>query len=351
MKIAIKKYWKLILVLLVLVIAGLLWRSKTESTDSSTVINTEKVKRADFVKIVSSSGKTQAKNSVELKFQTSGKLRWVGVQEGDRVHAYQAIASMDSREVQKTLEKSLRDYSNERNDFEETWRVTYDGRRPVNALTDTVKRILEKNQWDLEKAVLDVELKSLAVEYSTLVTPIAGIVTHVDTPVAGINITPATSVFEIIDPSSILFEANIDEVDVGGLQVGQQAHVNLDAYPDRTLEGTVSAIAYSAKTSTGGATVFPVKVSLSVQDAIRVGLNGDVTIETQKSPQSLIVPFASVREDDKGKFVYKKTGSSFQKTRVTIGIGTDDEIVILNGLDENDDVATKGFSNIKPISP
>ncbi len=334
-----------------LLIAGLIWRSKTVSKETSPAISTAKVKRADFVKIVSSSGKTQAKNSVELKFQTSGKLRWVGVQEGDAVKAYQAIASLDGREVQKTLEKSLRDYSNERNDFEETWRVTYDGKKPKDALTDTIKRILEKNQWDLEKAVLDVELKSLAVEYSTLVTPIAGIVTHVDTPVAGINITPATSVFEIVDPSSILFEANIDEVDVGGLSIGQLARVNLDAYPNRTFEGTVSAIAYSAKTSAGGATVFPVKVSLSIYDAIRLGLNGDVTIETQKSPQSLIVPFAAVREDDEGKFVYKKIGSSFQKTRVTIGTGTDDEIVILEGLRELDEVAIKGFTNIKTNTP
>ena len=84
-------------------------------------------------------------------------------QRRDRVKAYQAIAQLDSREVQKNLEKVLRDYSAERNDFEEMWRVTYKGiKDPQTALTDTVKRILEKNQWDLEKAVLDVELKHLA---------------------------------------------------------------------------------------------------------------------------------------------------------------------------------------------
>src|SRR3972149_2503987 len=96
---------------------------------------------------------------------------------------------MDMREVQKNLENELKDYAKQRNDFENRLQVAYDARPLI--IDDRVRRILEKDQWDLDKAVLDVELKALAVEYSTLVTPIAGIVTHVDTPVAGVNITPA----------------------------------------------------------------------------------------------------------------------------------------------------------------
>ena len=96
----------------------------------------------------------QAEKAVELKFQASGKLTWVGAKEGDTVTAYQALAGLDRREVQKNLEKALRDYSSERNDFEQTWRVTYDGKTPNDAFNDTVKRILEKTNGILEKAVL-----------------------------------------------------------------------------------------------------------------------------------------------------------------------------------------------------
>jgi len=350
MKVTIKKRLFLIIFLLSVILAGWIWQSKTASLKTSPSVSIAKVKKIDFLKIVSSSGKTSANKSVKLKFQTSGKLTWVGVKEGDFVYAYQAIASLDRRDVQKTLEKTLRDYSTQRNNFDEMTKITY-GEKKTTDVNDTIKRILEKNQWDLEKSVLDVELKNLALEYSTLVSPIAGIVTHIDTPVAGVNITPAAAEFEIIDPASILFEANIDEVDVGGLLVGQRATINLDAYADRTFEGTVSAIAFNAKTSAGGATVFPVKISFGNSDVIRVGLNGDVTIETEKSPQSLVIPLTAIKEDESGKFVYKKTGSTFQKKRVTIGIKSDDEVVILEGLTELDEVAIKGFTNIKTSTP
>lgn len=310
-------------------------------------ITTEQVKRTDFVKTISSSGKIQAEKSVDLKFQTSGKLQWVGVAEGDTVSAYQAIATLDRREVQKNLEKALRDYSSERNDFEELWRVTYTGHTPENSLTDTMKRILEKNQWDLEKAVLDVELKQLAVEYATLITPIAGIVTHIDTPQAGVNITPAASVFSVSDPTSLVFTASVDETEVSDLSIGLEAVIMLDAFPEATFSGTISYISLTSELSSGGATVFPVKIKLSNQEGLRIGFNGDVTIETKREPDVLVIPTEALREDKGETYVFKKVNKAYVKTPVKIGERNEDVIIILAGLEEKDLVVTKGFTAIK----
>lgn len=340
-------------IIVVVIAAGLLLRQRSlVKADSATAIATAPVIKKDFVKRVESSGKTKAGKSVDLKFQTSGRLAWVGVKEGDNVSAYQAIAGMDVREVQKTLEKSLRDYSSQRNTFDQTWKVTYNNvQDPTTAPNDTVRRILEKNQWDLEKSVLDVELKHLSLEYATLVTPIAGLVTHIDTPVAGINITPATSVFEIIDPDSIVFEAKIDEVDVGLLSVGQEAIVSLDAYPDREFKATITRIAYAAETSTGGATVFPVELTLSDSQSLRVGFNGDVRIDASKMSDALVIPVSALREESKSKYVFKKVGDSYKKIPVTVSTTSDNEAVITEGLAQGDQIVTKGFTQIPATKP
>lgn len=337
----------IICVALLALLGGIFSIQRSKTQNGSGQIKTAKVTLTTFTKSVQSSGKTKAEKSVELKFQTSGKLTWVGVKEGDTVAAYQAIAGLDLREVQKTLDKALRDYSSERNDFEEMWRVTYHGvQNPATALTDTVKRILQKNQWDLDKAVLDVELKHLAVEYATLITPIAGIVAHIDTPVAGVNITPASAVFEIVDPGSLVFQANIDEVDIGSLVVGQTASIALDAFPDATFSGKVVYISYISEISAGGATVFPVKIAFDQPQKLRIGLNGDVTIEMTAIPDALVVPIEAIREQDSGKFVYKKTGTSYTLAPVTVGEQNDSDIVITRGLSQGDVVVTKGFSYV-----
>ena len=318
---------------------------KTKTQDA--VIKTAPVAREDFIKSVGSSGKTKATRSVDLKFQTSGRLAWINVKEGDWVSAYQAIAGLDKREVQETLENTLRDYSLQRNTYEETARVTYQGRfKPTEALDDTMKRLLEKNQWDLESAVADVELDHLAVEYATLITPIAGVVTHVDTPVAGINITPATAVFTVVDPDSMIFEANADEIDVGNLSLGQKASIALDAYPDATFSGTISYISYSSELSAGGATVFPIQIAFDEPQKIRIGLNGDVTIDALRIPLVLTVPLEAIREEEGGKYVFKKNDHSYVKTKVKTGQQNDDKIVIEEGLSEGDSVVIKGFNNL-----
>lgn len=353
MKRFVQKFWKFIMVIAILVVIGGIWWSKRAKQQTASSIKTSSVTRQTFIKTISSSGKTKADKSVSLKFQTSGKLAWVGVKEGDTVAPFQAIATLDSREVQKNLEKTLRDYDKERNDFEETWRVDYSGKKPEQALTDTVKRILEKNQWDLERAILDVELKHLSVEYSRLVTPIGGIVTHLDTPVAGVNITPATAVFEISDPKSLIFEANIDEVDIEGLTMDQHAIIRLDAYPESTFSGKISYIAYTSEPSSSGATVFSVKITFDNPEILRIGLNGDVTIEVERQDNALTVPTEALRDDKDGAYVYKKEGGVFIKTRVKTGLKNDNDIVIDSGLAEGDIVVTKGFGNIpktnKPI--
>lgn len=346
MKSFIQKYWKWIAVIVVSIVGIALWQQYSANQRSVASVSTAKVKRGTFIKSISSSGKTKADKSADLKFQTSGKLAWVGVKEGDMVKAGQVIATLDNREVQKNLEKALRTYSSERNDYEQTWRVTYDGKQPNDAFNDTIKRILQKNQWDLDKAVLDVELQSLAVEFAALASPITGIVTHIDTPVAGVNITPASAVFSVADPKSLVFDANVDETEVGSLSMNQPAEIRLDAFSESTFSGKVSYISYASETSAGGATVFPVKIAFDEPQNLRIGLNGDISIEVAREPDVLMVPIESIREDSDGTFVYRKTKTGYAKTRITTGQRNESSIVVTSGLSSGDTVVTKGFSSI-----
>lgn len=346
MKTFFRTYWKHILVVALLVSGGVVFFTKRTEQKTSAAISTAKVTRRNFAHTLTSSGKTKADKAVDLKFQVSGKLAWVGVKEGDAVSAYQSLAKLDTREVQKDLEKTLRDYSSQRNEFEQTSRVTYDGKTSYDAFTDTVKRLLEKNQWDLEKTVLDVELKQLSIELSTLTTPMAGIVTHIDTPVAGVNITPASAVFSVVDPASVVFDALVDETDIGGLTMGQNATIALDAFPEATYSGKISYISFVAEQSSGGSTVFPVKIAFDTPQNLRIGLNGDMTITTQEQNNVLSIPAEAIREEKGTTYVYKKTSGAYTKTTVQTGARNEDDVVITRGLSEGDVVVTRGFTNI-----
>jgi|APSaa5957512622_1039677.scaffolds.fasta_scaffold23984_2 RND family efflux transporter MFP subunit len=287
------------------------------------------VRKKDITQTVSASGSIQSETKVDLKFQTAGQLAWVGVKEGDYVNQWQAIASLDQKALKKTFEKYLYDYSKERNDFEEHKQKTY----ADTDVTDTIKRILQKNQWDLNKAVLDVELYDITVKYSTLVTPIKGIVTHIDNPVAGVNITAATSIFTVADPESLEFVAMVDEVDIGSLEASQSAQIILDTYPDELIDTHISSIDFSSSTDSSGSTVYLVKFKLKNPDLnhYRLGMNGEVVITTSQKEDVITVPYQSILENGDTQVQVIEGGQVVKKT-VTTGIIGEDDIEITSGL-------------------
>lgn len=225
------------------------------------------------------SGEIRAEKSVNLKFQTSGKLAWVDVKEGDYVKKWQAIASLDKKELEKKFQKEMNDYLNERWDFEQT-QNDYQTIKENRLVTDEIKRILEKAQFDLNNIVLDAEIADLAVKYATIFSPIDGIVTKIDEPIAGVNITPATAVFTIIDPKSVYFEAKADEEEVTKLQVGTKGIILLDAYPDQKLDSRITFISFSPM-SGETSTTYAVRLSLPENTNLRfrLGMGGEVEIK------------------------------------------------------------------------
>ena len=283
---------------------------------------------------LSLSGKIDAEEKVTLRFQTSGRLAWVGVKQGDYVKRYQSIASLDQRDLKNRLEKYLRDYTKERNDFEEDRRTTY----PSGAVTDTIKRILEKNQYDLDKTVLDVEYQSLAIEYSNLWSPIEGIVTKVDSPFAGVNITPTQAEFEIVDPKTIFFSATVDQTDVVMIKTGMKGKIIFDPYPDEEVEGSVKYISFSPKTGETN-TSYEVKIIFpNDEDKLkyRLEMTGDIDFITNVRKNVLSVPESYVKSENGKKYVLKLVNGKKVKTFVTLGEEIDGSFEITLGLREGD---------------
>ncbi len=293
------------------------------------------VKKSTIKDIVSASGKIQSDTVIILKFQTSGLLTYVGVKEGDTVKKGQLVAALDRRELEKSLKKKLSAYMTERWDFEEDRTVTY---KDI-ALSNTIQRALDKNQFALDTTVLDVEIADIALKFANLYSPIDGIVTEIDAPKPGVNITAATGTFTVADFNDVSFKIDVDEVDIGKVKIGQLVDIKLDAYPDQTFMGVVSKIGFTSTTTSGGGTAFPVEVKFpdNLDLRFKIGMNGDAEIESQRINDTLVVPSDFIFADSKGKYVnLLKSDTKYLRQAVKTGVETDTETEILKGLKKND---------------
>ncbi|MBP6098564.1 MAG: efflux RND transporter periplasmic adaptor subunit [Candidatus Levybacteria bacterium] len=323
-----KKKILFVAIVVLLTISFFLYKSMGANKDVKSTQVTKETIREELLL----SGEVDADEKSRLTFQTSGRLSWVGIQEGDTVKKNQTLASLDTRDVQKNLEKQLNDYMKVRWDFEQT-----KDDNPDKALySDEIKRIVEKSQFDLNNAVLDVEIQSLAKELSLLISPISGIVTRIDTPNAGVSVK-ITDTVEVVNPDTLYFRVNADQTEVTKIISGMNGNIMLDSYPDEKISGVVEDVSFVPDVNETG-TVYVVKVKLeSVNNSslkYRIGMTGDITFLLQEKVDVVSIPAEFIKSDEKGSYVY--VGKKKEKRYIKLGLEGDDFTEVTQGLNPGD---------------
>lgn len=352
MKAFLKKHLKKVIIIgVILLISGVgVFRVKAKNNSEAEIKFdakkeiTIKPERKDIKEEITLTGSIDALEKTSLRFQTSGQLAWVGVKVGDNVRKYQAIAGLNQSKLKKQLQYDFNTYRSALATFDDT-QDTYKDEKDNLILTDDMKRILVRSQNTLDNSVIAYELQELTLRYSTLITPISGVITDIDQPSSGINVTPATATFYIINPESIYFKAQIDQEDVVKIKVGDITTIILDSFPDQEFESEITHINFTP-VSGQSSTLYEVHFKLPVEDnedlKYRIGMDGDAIISLREIIDSLIIPIDATHQEDDKDYVLVKEGDNkvLIKKYVKLGIETDDNIEVLEGLSENDQVVT-----------
>jgi membrane fusion protein (multidrug efflux system) len=143
-------------------------------------------------------------------------------------------------------------------------------------------------QAELDRAQLDLS-------YTVITAPIEGVVTRVEQLQTGNYIKEAGPAFALVSTHDVWVEANYKEVQLTHMQVGQEAMVKLDAYPEHALRARVSSVSpgtgsefsvLPAENASGNwvKVVQRLPVRLELVDpapAARSGLSAVVTVDTK----------------------------------------------------------------------
>lgn len=143
--------------------------------------------------------------------------------------------------------------------------------------------------------------------------------------------------------------AEIDEVDIFSVELGQPAKVVMDAMLDDVFMGTVTKIS-TVGTSQSGVTTYPVTILLDVTDTpLLGGMNATGNIVTEVSENVLLIPLEALQERGDELYVYlydsqnpveqPTDGQALGEIRVvTTGISDGVNVEITSGLQEGDEV-------------
>ena len=157
-------------------------------------------------------------------------------------------------------------------------------------------KVLEHN---LAAADAGITQAKETLGYTTIVSPLNGVITRINAKVGEMVVTgmmnnPGTKILEVGDLSQMLAVAQVDEADVGKLEVGQKAKVFIDAYPNHEFKGTVYTIALSTDLSRQGTKYYKTEILLESDQRLHSGLTANVDVETRKYTGVLAVPSQAV---------------------------------------------------------
>jgi membrane fusion protein, heavy metal efflux system len=158
----------------------------------------------------------------------------------------------------------------------------------------------------------------------------------------GVALSGSATAFTIADLSNVWILCDVYENDIPKLQVGQQASIKLDAYPDRTLTGRVSDIGPVLDPSLRTAKV---RIQVANPGILRLGMFVTATFSSLKKTTYTVVPADAVLHLHDRDWVYLPAGGNeFRRTEVRAGkmlAGNRQEI--LSGLQPGQQVVTNAL--------
>ncbi len=194
--------------------------------------------------------------------------------------------------------------------------------------------------WDITaQQVAELETRGQAIRTIPILSPVQGFVTE-KMAIKGMHVKPGVALYQIADLSTIWVYADIYEVDLPLLKIGQKAAVYLSYLPGKEFEGRVVYIYPYLNEVSRTATV---RLELSNPgQKLKPGMYADVEVGTA-TREALVVPETAILDSGLRQMTFVAKGKGmFEPREVKVGPRISHDVVVLEGLTEGERVVTHG---------
>ncbi|MFA6354552.1 MAG: efflux RND transporter periplasmic adaptor subunit [Candidatus Paceibacterota bacterium] len=192
---------------------------------------------------------------------------------------------------------------------------------------------------EVESAKANARNFEAQINKTLIIAPISGIITKQDAKVGEI-ISPNITVVSLISESKFQIEANIPEINIANIKIGDEASVTLDAYGSNNAFPTKVVKIDPAETIVEGVSTYKVTLQFLTPDPrIKSGMTANVQIKTGERKNILVIPQRAIIIKDKIQTVKILKNGVGQDVEIKTGLrGSDGNIEVLSGLNENDQI-------------
>ena len=358
-------------------------------------------KKGKIVELVTASGEIQPEVEVRVSPEVPGEIIELTIMEGDYVDEGKLLVKIRPDNFINALERAKANYNQVRANLLSSRsnlsrseaqylrsQLEFNRQKSLfdqNVISDSEYEIAETNfkvsTQDLESSKQSVKASEYNVKgakatvdeseenlrKTSIVAPMTGTVSLLSVElgerVVGTSQMAGTELLRIADLSIMEVRVDVNENDIVRVKIGDTTNIDVDAYNtyEQVFKGIVTEIASTAnpKPSPDAVTEFKVKIrvinesyrNLTIEEGIKnpfkPGMTASVEIITQVKDEILLIPISSVttknEKDSLGnesikQIVFVNDNGKAKMVEVTTGISDFENIEVLSGLNENDQV-------------
>jgi HlyD family secretion protein len=353
-------------VVLVTLIGLYLWGPLAPASEVTTAV-VSRLYPAQAYTVLNASGYVVAQRKAAVSSKSTGRLAFLGVEEGSRVQKGQVIASLENADLIAAKNEAAAQVKQAQADLGTAQAELVDARlqyRRYKTLVaqdlvpkqdfDTANARYKKAQAGIAAANARINVAraalantQAALEYSYIRAPFNGVVTtkyaEVGEVVApfGAAANARAAVVTMADLNSLMVEVDVAESNLDKVHLGQPCEISLDAIPDKRFAGEVHMIVPTADRTK--ATVLTKVKFLETDDRILPEMSAKVAFLTQPLKPSerqlhLTMPRAALITRKGASYSFLVTGNRVKLVPITPGLILNDLVEISRGLKEGDRV-------------
>lgn len=328
--------------------------------------------RGNIASHFETTARVEAERQVRVVAEGMGQCVAVNVEEGDRVHAGDVLAQLDTAEIMATIGQTEVQVRQQR--------TAYDIAEKSLAEGIGSKAERDNARFAYEQVLAALEMQKVQLDKLTIRAPLGGVVTerHVK---LGQTVAAGAPVFTIVDPDSFMLTINPPERELARLKVGQLARVSIDAIAGQEFQATVRRINPNVDPASG-----TVKVTLDFDAATRAKLReaafARVRLVMETHENVLLVPKDALIEENARRYLFvvekpveaeteepavvlvepetvggavrpemgEAAAQDFVANRVEVDVGLEDssKIEVLSGVTDTSLVVVLGQHTLKP---
>ena len=372
-----KKYFKnstIVLVAAIVVFFG--YKYFTTEKKASIAVQTVKLSKQNVTTSVTATGTVEPVDQVDVGTQVSGIINHIYADYNSPVKKGQLLAELDKTNLQESVNNALAQYNASLNELN-YYQQNYNRQNNMYKSGVISKADYEQAAYQVKNSRETVSQRKTALaqartnlSYANIYAPIDGIILSREVEegqtVAASMTTP--TLFTIAkDITKMQVEANVDEADIGGVEVSQRVSFTVDAYPQEEFSGRVRQVRLSATTESNVVTYTVIIDADNPEQKLKPGLTATITIFTQELKDIDTVPASAIafspdtetlqkyyqQNQIKAKIPEIKTGKNKEKyiwiknndgslsqKQITVGINDGINIQVVSGLSGNEQIVT-----------